>query len=158
MRIIGIGSPFGDDQLGWRVADLLKAAPQLKAHLNNSFDIQISDRPGLTLLAAMDGIKTLYLIDALKAQDEQIGQICRIDSGALDDRDRLFSTHGFGVASAIQLATALGRIPDQTIIYAIKIGEIDYQSSLSPFIAKICQNLAEQMLAEIVGKLECMNA
>jgi hydrogenase maturation protease len=91
IRIMGIGSPFGDDQLGWRVAELLKNSPQLKMYLNESLDIQICDRPGLALLMAMDGVKTLYLVDALKTSDNQTGQIYRIESENLIPNEKFFS-------------------------------------------------------------------
>ena len=121
IRIMGIGSPFGDDQLGWQVAELLKKAPPLKMYLNQRLDIQISDRPGLALLMAMEGVETLYLVDALKTSDNQTGQICRIESENLIADEKFFSTHGFDVTSAIKLASALEKLPPEAIIYAIKM-------------------------------------
>jgi hydrogenase maturation protease len=154
IRIMGIGSPFGDDQVGWRVAELLQKAPPLKHYLNQFLDIQISDRPGLGLTMIMDGIKTLYLVDALKAENNQIGQICRIENkNLMTKKEIFFSTHGFGVAAALELAQVLGKLPVETIVYGIKIDVIDYQVSLSPHIAKACDELAHQMTQELLTKL-----
>lgn len=154
IRMVGIGSPFGDDQLGWRVAELLKQEPRLNLYLNQNLDIQISDRPGLALIMTMDGIKTLYLVDALKASDNQIGQICRINSeNLLNQEEKFFSTHSFNVASAIALAKVLKNPLPETIIYAIKIDAIHYETLLSPLIAKACQELADQLIEELLIQL-----
>lgn len=152
IRIVGIGSPFGDDRAGWRVAELLKKAPELQIYLNQGLDIQTSDRPGLALIMTMDGINSLYLIDALKAQDNEPGQICRIDHKNLI-KENFYSTHGFGVSAALELAQVLGKVPAETIIYGIKISIIDYQASLSPLIAKSCGELAQQIIQELLIKL-----
>lgn len=154
IRIMGIGSPFGDDQVGWRVAELLQKAPPLKNYLNQFLDIQISDRPGLGLTMMMDGIKTLYLVDALKGSDNQIEQIYRIDNkNLMAKKEIFFSTHGFGVVAALELAQVLGKLPVETIIYGIKIDVIDYRVSLSPHIAKACNELVHQMTQELLSKL-----
>lgn len=151
---MGIGSPFGDDQAGWRVAELLKKAPQLKIYLNQCLDIQINDRPGLALIMAMDGIKTLYLVDALKAHDNQIGQICRLDNKDLATvEEKFFSTHGFGVLEALKLAQVLGKTPAEIIIWGIKINAIDYQALISPVIARACDELAAKITQELLIKL-----
>lgn len=158
IRVIGIGSPFGDDRVGLHVAELLKKSPKLKIYLNQSLDIQIYDRPGLALITAMEEIKTLYLVDALKSHAHQIGQIYRIENdhqlgGQVLPAVTFFSTHGFGVLEALQLAQVLGKIPAKTIIFGITIDFKERQDSLSPVIAKACDTLADQLIQELLIQL-----
>ena len=50
LRVIGIGSPFGDDQLGWLVVRLLQQHPSLHQFTKDSLELLCSDRPGMYLL------------------------------------------------------------------------------------------------------------
>ncbi|MFN7094062.1 MAG: hypothetical protein ACK4M7_01730, partial [Burkholderiales bacterium] len=49
--ILGVGSPYGDDQLGWLAIDLLKL--YLKAQ-PTTVELAKVDRPGLNLLQLLD--------------------------------------------------------------------------------------------------------
>lgn len=149
-RVVGIGSPFGDDQLGWRVADLLQKNPALQIYLANKLDVQLSDRPGLTLLNEMRNTHTLYVIDAVKTKNKQVGRIHRMNDQLLSAESGFLSTHGFGLKQAIDLAKALQCLPHKTIIYGIEINEIDYQESISQPIEMVCQDLAQKIAQELL--------
>lgn len=155
LRIVGVGSPFGDDQLGWRVAELLKKNIALQTYLGDQGDIQQIDRPGPTLLTVMQDTPILYVIDAIKTAHQSIGHIHRINAESINTESGFLSTHGFGLAQAIALAKALQQLPKQMIVYGIEIGEIDYQATLSQRVEVACQNLAEKIAQEILGKPQC---
>ncbi len=158
-RIVGVGSPFGDDQLGWRVAELLKKETRLQWYLGDAIDIQMNDRPGLALVDAMKNVKNFYVIDALQTGQNPVGQLYRMNGESLDADSGFLSTHGFGIAQALALAKALNQLPSKIVIYGIEIGEIDYaapgslaeeNSILSVPIENACQELARQMTQEIL--------
>jgi Ni,Fe-hydrogenase maturation factor len=58
VRILGIGSPSGDDQAGWLVADALQDAGL------EDVDIDKLDRPGTSLIPLL-AVSRLILIDAM---------------------------------------------------------------------------------------------
>jgi hydrogenase maturation protease len=58
-RIIGIGSPFGADQAGWRAIDLLSEAGLPDCELLKL------DRPGSELLRYFEDAQYVVLIDAV---------------------------------------------------------------------------------------------
>ena len=58
IRIIGLGSPFGDDQVGWRVIELLQD------RLDPQVDLVALDRPGAALINWMAGAQRLVIVDA----------------------------------------------------------------------------------------------
>lgn len=113
IKIIGIGSPFGDDQVGWRVAD------QLKTELPH-IAIEKSDRPGPRLVSLLQGADTVILIDAVMS-GAAVGAIHLLDYPELPNSTYFLSSHGFGVLEGLQLAEALGILPKNLSIYGIEI-------------------------------------
>ena len=116
LLVIGIGNPdCGDDAIGPIVARLL--AGRLPA------GVDVLERTGdmLGLLDDWAGRDGVVLIDAA-AMMAAAGTIHRIDllHEPLPAGVRLASTHAFGVADAVELARALGRLPGVLIAYAVE--------------------------------------
>jgi hydrogenase maturation protease len=58
------------------------------------------------------------------------------------------SSHGFGVAVAIELARALGTLPPHCILYAIEAVDFTSGAALSPAVASAAHDVAERIRAE----------
>ncbi|MEL0583533.1 MAG: hydrogenase maturation protease [Candidatus Thiodiazotropha sp. (ex. Lucinoma kazani)] len=114
-RILGIGSPFGADQLGWIAIDML-----LTCHLPDCELIKL-DRPGSSLLDYFRGVKCVVLIDAV-GQNTLPGCVGLVQIEQLDQMRCLTSSHGFGVAEAVALASQLGELPPQFYLIGIQTG------------------------------------
>ena len=102
--IAGLGSPHGDDQLGWVAIDLLR--PRLPAGISAQ-----KIRGGFDLIEYLDGHDAAVLIDAASPAGRP-GSI-RSFTWPCPELDQciLLSSHGLGLVEAIQLAEALGRLP-----------------------------------------------
>jgi hydrogenase maturation protease len=115
IRIIGIGSPFGDDALGLAAARVLERAPPAGAQ------VVVVDRPGASLLDLLDGVDAAILIDAIRSGSPP-GTLHDLDlRDVLRSSVRPVSSHDFGVAAAIQLADALGKLPARGRLLGIEI-------------------------------------
>jgi hydrogenase maturation protein HypF len=115
IRIIGIGSPFGDDAVGLEIALVLAGAPPPNC------EVIAADRPGAALLDLLDSAEAAILIDAVRSGAPP-GTIHQIDFDELDRAAAcLVSSHDLGVATAIQLARKLGRGPSVGRIIGIEI-------------------------------------
>ena len=115
-RIIGIGSPFGADQLGWRAVDLLQATPPANTEMLKL------DRPGSLLIRYFSEVADLVLIDAVQAGREPPGTPIRLELRELAAAGCRTSTHGFGVVEALQMARQLGLMPDKLLLIGIETG------------------------------------
>lgn len=117
IRVLGIGSPWGDDAVGWDVARAI-AAENL-----DGVEVRILDRPGIGLVDHLMGIEAAILIDAMLAEGEVVpGRI--VESDLSTQTQRLAggtSTHGLGVFDAIEVARALGTMPPLCRLVAIAI-------------------------------------
>ena len=114
-RIIGIGSPFGADQLGWQAIDLLSNTSLIECEL-----IKL-DRPGSELIRYFDMDKALVLIDAVQA-DGIPGTPMPLKMSDLSGIHCQTSSHGIGVAEALQMAELLGLIPHTMLLIGIATG------------------------------------
>jgi hydrogenase maturation protease len=131
IRIIGIGSPFGDDAAGLEAARMLAAAPPPRS------EVVAADRPGAGLIDLFDGADAVILIDAVRSGAPP-GTIHDRDLRELGDlRERLVSSHDIGVAAAIALAASLGRPPVRGRLVGIEVSsESRRPGEISPPVRK----------------------
>lgn len=107
--VLGVGSPFGGDRVGWRVVERLAAAGETRARL------EALDRPGPALVTAMAGAAFAVIVDAVRPAPAP-GTVHRLTySDDLPARSPA-SSHGFGVAEALALGQRLGQLPPWVVI------------------------------------------
>ncbi len=151
--VVGIGNPErGDDAAGRILARRLRGAlPQ---------DIDIAEHDGETtgLLALLDGADAAFLIDAC-VSGAPAGTIHRFDlaDGELPPISGRISSHGLGLAEALELARALGQLPPRCILYAIDGQSFDAGAELSPPVIAAVGVVAGRLRTELAaeGDAEC---
>jgi hydrogenase maturation protease len=114
--VIGVGSPFGDDQAGWRLVEMLRRRPRSPARL------KAIDDP-IKLVDECTGSRRLIIVDACRSGG-RVGSLSRLHWP--DPRiaaRHSHSTHGVGVSDALRLAEQLGRLPPVVDIYGIEVGD-----------------------------------
>jgi hydrogenase maturation protease len=143
VRIIGIGSPFGDDRLGWVAAERLRDSPAVQAAAER-IDISVLDGPGNELIAQWKGADTVVVIDAVRS-GAMPGTVHCLDAAEIGDDVRLISSHGFGLASALALGRALGELPNRTYVCGIELDPAHSAENLSPAIRAALPQLLHQV-------------
>ena len=113
IRIIGIGSPFGQDSLGWEAVYTLPAIPGV--------DTLTLDRPGPGLIEAMSSQETVILVDAMDAGAPP-GTVLALSLDDLVHPDTTLSSHDLGVVGALALGKAMGVLPPTVHIIGIQMG------------------------------------
>ena len=123
IRIIGIGSPFGDDGVGLEIARVLAESPPPNC------EVMAADRPGTALLDLLEGVAAAILIDAVRSGAPP-GTIHQFRFDELDRCAAHFvSSHDLGVAAAVRLAQKLGRGPSVGRVIGIEIAPRAQRSS-----------------------------
>jgi hydrogenase maturation protease len=115
-RLLGIGSPFGADRLAWQAIDYLDGLGLSDCEL-----IKL-DRPGSQLISHFQNAEQVVIIDAVRLSDHP-GRVSAIDLKQLHQFECLTSSHGFGVAEAVALASQLGEMPARLHVLGIHTGE-----------------------------------
>jgi hydrogenase maturation protease len=145
--VLCIGNPQrGDDAAGRAVAHALRAL---------LVDVEIIEEEGeaTRVLARLEGADAAFIVDACFSGAEP-GEIRRFDASAGPLPRAAFgaSTHGFGLAEALELARALGALPSRCVVYAIEGGTFDIGASMSPAVAAAVAVVADRLRADILGK------
>ena len=139
--VIGVGCrERGDDAVGPRVVDLLRelATPGLALRCD------IAD--GAALVEAWQGFDRVVVIDAVRSASS-VGSIHRIDAlrDPLPQPISPASTHGFGLAEAVELARVLGQLPRELTLYGIEAEHFDLGRPMSAPVAESAAQLATHL-------------
>lgn len=148
IKVLGIGSPFGDDQIAWRIVKLLQQSEGLKPYDPHILQIEPHDRPGVRLLHLMEGAAIVFLIDAM-VSGHPPGTLHRFENEAIEILPDRVSTHDLGLAHTLQLGRSLNQLPAHIVLYGI---EIDVQQE-NGFQNRIQTNVLLKMKEQIENEL-----
>ena len=149
IRVIGLGSPFSDDQAGWWVIQHMhgRVPPQV--------DLVWLDRPGAALINWMDGVNHLLIIDAVAGSPEAPGQVLSLDAAQLDRQSRQLTSHQLALVETLDLAEVLSCRPVRVDIIGITIRDT---GTPNPAVAAAASQLAEQLAERICAEIEADSA
>jgi hydrogenase maturation protease len=143
--IVGIGNPDGgDDAVGREVVRLLRRRTPA------GIEVLHESGEATRLLSLLQEAEVAVLVDAA-VSGAAPGTVRRFDAGAgaLPSGLAELSSHGLGLAQAIELARALGAAPQRCIVYAIEGRRFEPGAPLSPEAARAAAEVAESILAEM---------
>jgi hydrogenase maturation protease len=153
--IVAIGNAYRrDDGVGLAVAE------RVRGRLPSSVEIVECEQEPSRLIDAWDGASTAVVVDAVDSGSIP-GSVHRFDAGSRPIPERLFrsSTHAFGLGETIELARALGKLPERVIVYGVEGAIFDAGEGLSAEVAAAVEETASAVLADVVdGGSEGMHA
>ena len=147
LLVLGIGNTErGDDAVGREVVRLLRGV--LPEHVA----VEEQEGEAAALALRLEGVAAAYLVDA-SLSGAPPGTIRRFDATAapLPQHEFGLSTHGLGLASAVELARALGQLPPRCIVYAVEGASFERGAGLSPTVADAVARLAKRLAEEIIA-------
>jgi hydrogenase maturation protease len=143
IRVVGCGSPQGDDALGWEIIRLLRdedLPAEIELH---------AAQVGHQILDVLDGQGTLVLVDAM-ASVTAAGTIHRYVWRDLPvELLRPGTTHHLRPAEALRLAAALGLLPPRVIVWGIEAESFEAQTNLSSAVATAVPELLRRITEEL---------
>lgn len=148
--VMGIGNPDrGDDAAG------REAARRLRRKLGGAVKVVELDGEATALLAQLEHAQTAFLIDAC-VSGAAPGTVRRLDLASEPLPPAVFglSSHGFGLAEALELATALGQMPPRCVVYAIEAQGFEIGAPLSRPVAQAVDDVVERLQAELCGHVQ----
>jgi hydrogenase maturation protease len=145
VRILGIGSPSGDDQAGWLTVDALLAAGL------DGIDADKLDRPGASLITLLENTSRVILIDAMQG-NARPGEIQHFDQKDWPGYCNGLSSHGFGVLAALTLARELGSLPPRLDLYGIGIGPVLPGAAAGHDVRAAAQRLAAMIMGSLADE------
>jgi hydrogenase maturation protease len=146
--IIGIGNlDRGDDAVGRAVA------ARLRTRIPGSVRVVESDGQATNLLAWFSESDEVILIDAAMSGGAP-GTIERFDAheAPLPAARVSMSSHGFGLAAAIELARTLGQLPRGCVVFAIEGRSFALGDRLSPEVEAAIEEVTALILEMVCEK------
>ena len=142
--MIGIGNAWRrDDAAGLAAVRLLAGTLP---------GVNVLEREGEPsgLIDAWDGAEALWLVDAVSS-GSPAGTVHRIDVAEQELPPELFraSTHHLGLAEAVELARAIGRLPSRVVFYGIEGASFDAGEGLSPEVEEAVAEVADAIRKEV---------
>jgi hydrogenase maturation protease len=114
--VLGMGNTIlTDDGVGIAIAHRLKERkPEL--------DVVETSEAGLALLDFVVGYDRLIIVDSVKTEEGEPGELYKMELGALKPTSHLTSLHGVDMATAFKLGQKLGyHMPQRVSIYAVEV-------------------------------------
>lgn len=137
IAVIGVGNEFrGDDGVGWSVVTCL--CDRLRRDPPPGVALHTCDGEPARLLSLWQGAEISIVIDAARTgATERVGRVQRfvLDGTLPQPEPGATSSHGLGLAAAVELARVLGRLPRILIVYAVEGGEFGLGRGLSPAVS-----------------------
>ncbi len=137
--VIGVGNSLrGDDAAGLDAAARLRGEPgiEVRAHAGE----------GIDLISMWEGARAVVLVDAVRS-GAAAGTIHRFDVSTepLPAKLRRQAGHAISVATAIELARRLGRLPATAVLYGIEGERFEtgsapcaaVQAAIGPLVAAV---------------------
>lgn len=146
--VIGVGNrDRGDDAAGPEVARRLAAHPRPDTHV-----MECDGRLGALFDAITCG-RRVIVVDAMSSGAPP-GSIRRFDALAapLPAIFGTLSTHGFGVAEAVELARTLGRLPDSLEVIGIEGASWELGAAMTPEVERAVAKVIRELASERGGR------
>jgi hydrogenase maturation protease len=140
-----VGNAFrGDDAVGLEVARVLRGT------LPDGVELLEREGEPTALIDSWEGAEAAWLVDAVRS-GAPAGTVHRLDAREEELPRELFhaSTHAFGLAEAVELARALGRLPARTIVFGIEGARFEAGDELSPEVAAAAHEVVEAVREEV---------
>lgn len=139
--VLGIGSPFGADTVGWRIIDHLEILLTKNDALRHDLDLRREDRPGLRLIELISPYRRVILVDAV-ASGAAPGTVHHLQRDELLHYRAAPSTHLAGVTEALSLGAAIDALPEELELFGVEIGA-KQPPDVAPVTAAIVERLRE---------------
>lgn len=152
VRVVGIGSPFGDDRLGWEAVERIGASAELGSLSAGDVVLCARDRPGALLLEEWGDAENVLLIDAV-CSGALPGVLHCLPAAQLSGFGSTRSSHGFGVGEALALAAALGHDLTNIAIYGVEIDPDQHGDSLSGPVQAALPGLVDRVVQDILKRV-----
>jgi len=162
--VVGMGSPHGDDRLGWMVLEyaqrLFTESSQQQLHPQPQASVQFiySDRSVFDWIAQIrSNTVACFFVDAVLS-GAAVGTLHCLDLqrelpglglGLTGPAFTGFSSHGFSLFDAVTMARALGRLPPKNKVLGIELGQWQAGQSPGPTVLRSIPSCAALLCREL---------
>ncbi len=148
--VIGVGNrDRGDDGIGPLVADAVRARCDGRVIIHVA-EGDLSDLP-----MRWEPDQDVIVIDAT-VSGRSPGEVTAVNAlvDGLDVESGLLSSHGIGLAEAVELGRLLGRLPRSLVIFGIEARRFEHFEAVADEVAGAVSDLVERIIGLVDGTEE----
>jgi hydrogenase maturation protease len=152
--VIGLGNPIlGDDGVGWRVVELVKA--ELECVEDIQVEFEFLSLGGLSLMERMEGYRDVIVVDSIMTGSKPNGTIFNLPLSRLPNLQAGHTTaiHDASLAAALDVGREMGlELPEDVWVVAVEAEYVyDFTEKLSPEVERAVPRVVE-LVKEILLK------
>lgn len=143
--VVGVGNALrGDDGAGLAVAE------EVRARAADAVDVRVCEEEPSRLIDAIGDADVAFIVDAVSTGAPN-GSVHRFDASqaAIPARELRSSTHALGIGETLELARALGRLPQRTVVFGVEGRDFSAHEGLTPDVAVGVARAAAALLEEV---------
>ncbi len=145
--VIGVGNALrGDDGVGLAVAE------EVRARAADAVAVRVCEEEPSRLIDALGDADVALIVDAVSTGAAG-GSVHRLDASkeALPAHELRSSTHALGIAETLELARALGRLPERTVVFGVEGLDFTAHEGLTSPVADGVARAATAVLEEVAA-------
>ncbi|WP_046729462.1 hydrogenase maturation protease [Streptomyces humi] len=143
--VIGVGNPLrGDDGIGPAVVEALRGL------VPDGTVLAVSDGEPARLLGLWQGADTVVVVEALRTRPARPGELHTLTAAEAAGHLRgAASTHAFGLGECLALAKALDRLPQQLVVHAVEVTDMELGARLSEAVRCALPELTDRVATSV---------
>lgn len=153
IRIVGIGSPHGDDQFGWLAAEYLRQSAAFQAGYGSQVEILTCSAPINSILDEVIDSRALIVLDAVVSGSKP-GTVMRIEEEVLPEIQVAYSSHGISVAQVIELGRSLDVLPKHVVLLGVELESCESGAPVGQVLERSLERV-EQLVVEEIEFINC---
>jgi hydrogenase maturation protease len=147
--VVGLGNPIlGDDGIGWRVADSVRA-------IKPDVEVDCLALGGLSLMERLVGYERVIIIDSIQTRQGKLGQVYRFALDEIPDLSAGHTTaaHDTSLQTALRMGRAMGaELPDEVLVVCIEADRVyDFSEELTPQVEAAIPEATQAVLDLLNG-------
>ena len=146
--LIGLGNPQrGDDGVG------IAVVRRVAENATGDVEVEESDDPA-SLIDTWSGVERVVVVDAMKS-DRLAGTVLILDvteTPLPSDGWATGGTHALGLAAAVELSRALGRLPQRLVVIGVEVDGLTTGTGLTPAVRASVEPAANAALRALTDE------
>ncbi|HSM01652.1 MAG TPA: hydrogenase maturation protease [Acidimicrobiia bacterium] len=141
--VLGIGNrDRGDDAIGLLILEALERRDL------DGVDLHPGDGDPGWMIDTLDGRRCAVVVDAMRTGAAAPGTVVVIDASAheVPAMTRLSSSHAMGAAASLELARALGMLPDRVVVVGVEAGSMRLGDEVTSEVANAVEMAADAVM------------
>jgi hydrogenase maturation protease len=142
--VIGLGNSYRkDDGVGVAVAEALDVLALQGVRVVT----RIAEPTDL--LDAWSGARLAVVVDGAIGKPPAPGRVRRCGLGDVVSESRELSSHSVDIGSTHALGRALGRVPDDLVLFTVEVADTGHGLGLTPRVARAVPEVVRMTVAEV---------